>query len=66
MFMHLIGFDILIFVPTCFRSVDGLVTNKFQYEIHNIGYASYDIYHSQDLEVYSKQYLCILVYYHIL
>lgn len=43
MFMHLIGFDILIFVPTCFRSVDGLVTNKFQYEIHNIGYASYDM-----------------------
>lgn len=43
MFMHSIGFDILIFVPTSYRSIDGLVTSKFQYDTHNIGYAAYDM-----------------------
>lgn len=43
MFLHIIGFDILIFVPTCYRSIEGLVTSKFCYDEHNIGYAVYDI-----------------------
>lgn len=43
LFMHIIGFDVLLFVPTCYRSIDGLVTSKFSYDVHNIGYAVYDI-----------------------
>ena len=41
--MHLIGFDILIFVPTRYRSLEGLFTAKMQYEQHEIGYAEYSI-----------------------
>lgn len=42
-FMRLIGFDILIFVPTCYSSIEKFYTSKFQYDIHRIGEANCNI-----------------------
>lgn len=43
LFMHMIGFDILIYVPTNYKSIDDLITGKFPYDRHNIGQAIYSV-----------------------
>lgn len=42
-FASLIGFDVLIFVPTKYSSIESYVSPSFQYDCHDIGLARYDI-----------------------
>lgn len=42
-FMWSLGYDILVYVPTCYTSVENYVTNDFMYEKHVIGEAAYDV-----------------------
>jgi len=43
LFLSLMGFDVLIFVPTAYSGVEDHITNKFSYDTHTIGEAAYDI-----------------------
>ena len=38
-----LGFDILIFVPTSYSSIEDYIGNKFIYDTNIIGEANYDI-----------------------
>lgn len=38
-----LGFDILIFVPTSYSSIEGYIGNKFIYDTNIVGEANYDI-----------------------
>ena len=42
-FMWSLGYDVLVYVPTCYTSVENYVTNDFMYEKHVIGEAAYDV-----------------------
>lgn len=42
-FLSLIGFDILIFVPTKYACIENIVTGSFQYDRHEVGLAKYSI-----------------------
>lgn len=43
LFLKLIGFDVLIFVPTGYASIENLVGAGFIYDTHRIGEAIYDL-----------------------
>lgn len=43
LFLSLMGFDVLIYVPTTYTSVEKYYTEKFQYDNHFIGEAQYDM-----------------------
>jgi hypothetical protein len=45
--LHELGFDILIFVPTCYNTIENMVAEEFNYDSHFLGEARYDI----DIEV---------------
>ena len=42
-FLYLMGFDVLIFVPTGYNSVENLLTQHIMYDTHLIGEIQYDI-----------------------
>lgn len=42
-FLRLIGFDILVYVPTCYTSIERFNGNGLAYDEHIIGEANYDI-----------------------
>lgn len=50
-FFYLCGFDVLIFVPTKYASIESFVTNKFQYQVHDIGFAEYAVNPNAPVEV---------------
>jgi hypothetical protein len=41
LFLSLMGFDILLFVPTCYNVLNNNFTMEFQYDTHNIGESVY-------------------------
>lgn len=41
-FLRLVGFDILIYVPTCYNSIEHIVGNGWMYDSHTIGEAIYN------------------------
>lgn len=43
MFLSLMGFDTIIFVPTCYNSIENRVNPSFQYDKHIIGEADYNL-----------------------
>ena len=43
LFLKLVGFDILIFVPTCYSSIERFVGPEFIYDTHKIGEANYNV-----------------------
>lgn len=43
LFLKLIGFDVLIFVPTGYASIENIVGTGFIYDTHKIGEAIYDL-----------------------
>lgn len=42
-FLYLMGFDVLIFVPTGYNSVENLLTQNIMYDTHLIGEIHYDV-----------------------
>ena len=42
-FLSLMAFDIILFVPTCYNSIENRVSPAFQYDRHQIGEAVYNL-----------------------
>lgn len=54
--MQNLGFDILLFVPTCYSTIENFAGNKLMYDTDIIGEAEYDIdlsrlYLSDNIEI---------------
>ena len=54
--MQNLGFDILLFVPTCYSTIENFTGNKLMYDTDIIGEAEYDIdlsrlYISDNIEI---------------
>lgn len=42
-FVSLMGFDVLIFVPTKYACIENIITSSFQYDRHEIGLSMYNV-----------------------